>query len=366
VNAPSEGLRSIDVSVPHPARRYDFWLGGKDNFEVDRASGLAVMQRWPGIVTAVRENRLFLGRAVRYAAAERGVCQFLDIGTGLPTVQNTHEVAQRIAPASRIVYVDNDPLVLAHARALLTSVPEGETAYLDADLRDPGQILDRAAQTLNFAQPVALMLVAVLHFLPDLHQARSIVRRLSDVLAPGSLLVLSHGSYDLVPAENARLLTKSPYPGSGDFFPRTREQIGGFFQGWDPAQPRNDRAGRAGPDQPVGSAPARGRQTRCCPIRATSRCGAASPSSWTRPGRRRWLMAEPTPLPDVTLERSNLGGFMVLWRDEPIGWIHENGDRWNAYLRAEPPRPGVELGRFPKADAVRKIATTAGWPGVQQ
>lgn len=222
----------IDTSVAHPARRYDHWLGGKDNFEADRISAEAITKRWPSIVTAVRENRRFLGRAVRYVAGDRGIRQFLDIGTGLPTTENTHEVAQAIAPEARIVYVDNDPLVLVHARALLNGRPEGKTVYVDADLRDPDRILDHARQTLDLGRPVALMLVAILHFLPDLDQAHTVLRRLTAELAPGSLLVLSHGSYDLIPPDSARQLTQEAYPGRDDFFPRTRDEVGRFFDEW--------------------------------------------------------------------------------------------------------------------------------------
>ncbi|WP_084598994.1 SAM-dependent methyltransferase [Actinoplanes subtropicus] len=223
----------LDESVPNAARRYDHWLGGKDNFAADRTSGEEVRKRWPGIVTAVRENRLFLGRAVRYAAKERGIRQFLDIGTGMPAVENTHEVAQQIAPEARVVYVDNDPLVLVHARALLTSRPEGQTAYVEADLRDPDRILEHARQTLDLGRPVALMLLAVLHFLPDLDQAYKVVRRLTAELAPGSLLVLSHGSYDLIPPDIAWRLTHETYPGRDDFFPRTGDEVSRFFEGWE-------------------------------------------------------------------------------------------------------------------------------------
>src|SRR6266496_4117080 len=152
----------IDTSVASPARIYDYWLGGKDNFPADREAAEQVIEVFPGIIPGVRANRAFLGRAVRYLAGEAGVRQFLDIGTGLPTANNTHEVAQEVAPESRIVYVDNDPLVLVHARALLTSHPEGETAYIDADVRDPGKILQAAAETLDFSQPVALMLLGIL------------------------------------------------------------------------------------------------------------------------------------------------------------------------------------------------------------
>jgi O-methyltransferase involved in polyketide biosynthesis len=163
----------INSDVPQSARVYDYWLGGKDNFPADRAMGDAIAGQLPTIRTQVRAQRAFLGRTVRFLAGEAGIRQFLDIGTGLPTADNTHEVAQRVAPESRVVYVDNDPVVLAHARALLTST-QGVTAYVDADLRDPDTILDVAAWTLDFSQPVALMLLGVLGHIGD-DEARSIV-----------------------------------------------------------------------------------------------------------------------------------------------------------------------------------------------
>jgi hypothetical protein len=186
----------IDVNKPHPARMYDYFLGGKDNFAADRATGDKVIQSWGSVRTAVRENRAFLGRAVRYLAGEAGITQFLDIGAGLPSANNVHEVAQAINPECRVVYADNDPIVLAHARALLASGPRGATAYIDADIRQPENILSHpAAQaTLDFARPVALMLVAVLHFLPDEDEPGRIVRTLLDALPPGSYLAASHAT----------------------------------------------------------------------------------------------------------------------------------------------------------------------------
>ena len=159
----------IDVSRPHAARMYDYFLGGKDHFAADRETAEKRMQSWHAVRTGVRENRSFLGRAVRYLAEEAGIRQFLDIGTGLPSANNVHEVAQSVAPESRVVYVDNDPIVLAHAKALLTSTPEGRTAYIDADLREPEKILAHPAarDLLDFTEPIALLLVAVLHFIPD-------------------------------------------------------------------------------------------------------------------------------------------------------------------------------------------------------
>jgi len=231
----------LDTSVAHPARRYNWWLGGKDNFEADRVSGAAIAERWPAIVIAARQNRAFLQRAVRYAAA-RGIRQWLDIGTGLPTADNTHEVAQSVDPTCRIVYVDNDPLVLAHARALLTSTPKGATSYLDADLREPQKILKspELTATLDLDKPVSLNLVAILHFLHDDAQAYAVVETLKDALAPGSLLVLSHGSYDLVPKPFVKALTADDYPGHGDFHARTRGEVDAFFSGFNFVEPDPD------------------------------------------------------------------------------------------------------------------------------
>ncbi|GAA3348849.1 SAM-dependent methyltransferase [Amorphoplanes nipponensis] len=217
----------IDTSAAHPARRYNYWLGGKDNFAADRASADAIEREYPDIRTAAVQNRRFLQRAVRFLTAEAGIRQFLDIGTGLPTADNTHEVAQQIALDSRIVYVDNDPLVLAHARALLTSSAEGRTEYIEADLHDPRVILDepRLRKTLDLQQPVALMLVAVLHFVADYQQARSIVAELLAQLAPGSYLVASHATGDFLDEATRQKL--SAY----DFVLRDRDQFTGFLDG---------------------------------------------------------------------------------------------------------------------------------------
>jgi len=169
----------IDTSTAHSARIYNYWLGGKDNFPADREAAEAAMAANPGIVADVRANRAFLARAVRYLVGEAGVRQFLDIGTGLPTADNTHEVAQAVAPESRIVYVDNDPIVLTHARALLSSTTEGAAAFLDADLREPELILKSAARTLDLGQPVALMLLIILHLIPDAAMAE-MTRRVNE------------------------------------------------------------------------------------------------------------------------------------------------------------------------------------------
>ena len=184
----------IDLTKPSAARMYDYYLGGKDNFAADRATAEQAMQSWGAVRTAVRENRAFLGRAVRHLVSEAGIRQFLDIGTGLPSANNVHEVAQEVAPGCRVVYVDNDPIVLAHARVLLDSHPDGRTAYIDADLRDPAGILSDpvVSETLDLSQPVALMLVAILHFLTDEDDPAGIVAHLLDALPAGSYLVASH------------------------------------------------------------------------------------------------------------------------------------------------------------------------------
>jgi S-adenosyl methyltransferase len=179
-------MNSLDTAVPHAARVYNFWLGGKDHFEADRVVGEQVRKLRPEIVAGVRANRCFLARVVRYLVAECGVCQFLDIGTGLPAPDNTHEVAQDIAPGCRVVYVDNDPLVLAYARALLTSTPEGACAYLDADLRDTAAILASAAPTLDFARPMAVLLLSVLHLVPDAQDPPGIVAALAGRWRPAA------------------------------------------------------------------------------------------------------------------------------------------------------------------------------------
>jgi hypothetical protein len=191
----------IDLSRPHTARMYDYLLGGKDHFTVDRETMEVGLRSWPGARVYARENRKFLARAVEYLAREVGVRQFLDIGTGLPSANNVHEVAQRVAPDSRVVYVDNDPLVLVHARALLTSHPAGRTAYIHADLREPETILADPVvrDTLDFSQPIALMLVAILHFITDEEDPGGIVSTLMSGLAPGSYLVSSHVTAELDP-----------------------------------------------------------------------------------------------------------------------------------------------------------------------
>ncbi|WP_309238789.1 SAM-dependent methyltransferase [Actinoplanes aureus] len=224
---------SINSSVPHPARRYNYWLGGKDNFQADRDAGEAIAAVFPHIRTAARENRAFLQRAVRWLTAEAGIRQFLDIGTGLPTADNVHEVAQRIAPQSRVVYVDNDPLVLAHARALLNSSEQGATAYIEADVRNPESILDDPAvrDTLDMSQPLALLMVALLHFIPDDDDPYAIVKRLVSALPAGSYLVLSHVTYDPLDPDTIARLDAANQNSGPPFRPRTEAEVARFFEG---------------------------------------------------------------------------------------------------------------------------------------
>jgi hypothetical protein len=201
-DSPDRTPPEIDVSRPHAARMYDYFLGGKDHFEADRVTAEKAIESWSSVRTGVRENRAFLGRAVRYLAEEAGIRQFLDIGTGLPSANNVHEVAQSIAPESRVVYVDNDPIVLAHAKALLTGTREGRTAFIQADLREPEKILAHPAihEVLDLTRPLALLLVAVLHFIPDDEDPESIVRTLLDAIPPGSYVVASHVTPEHDPA----------------------------------------------------------------------------------------------------------------------------------------------------------------------
>jgi hypothetical protein len=232
-SSPPSGQRTeppeIDASVPNSARIWNYWLGGKDNYPVDREAGDDYRAIYPEIVDVARASRRFLTRAVRWLAGEAGIRQFLDIGTGLPTADNTHEVAQRVAPESRVVYVDNDPVVLAHARALLTST-KGTTAYIDADLHDPGKILAVAPRTLNFTQPIGLMMLGILGHIGDDDEARSIVERLVEGLPSGSYLTLCDGTNIISEAgvEAQRLYNQS---GAVPYRLRRPDQIAEFFEG---------------------------------------------------------------------------------------------------------------------------------------
>jgi S-adenosyl methyltransferase len=230
-----EQAPKLDTSVPQTARIWNYWLGGKDNFAVDRAVGDEIRAAFPQIVENARLSRGFLVRAVKYLAGEAGMRQFLDVGTGLPTADNTHEVAQKVAPESRIVYVDNDPLVLVHARALLTSSPEGVTDYVDADMRDPDKILVEAARTLDFTQPTALLFMGVLGHISDDDTARSIVRRIMDALPSGSYFA-SYDGTNTSPAvvEAAEIWNQSANP---KYHLRSPAQIASLFEGLELVEP---------------------------------------------------------------------------------------------------------------------------------
>jgi O-methyltransferase involved in polyketide biosynthesis len=231
----TEVATAIDRTVPHSARMWNYWLGGKDNFQVDRDAADAMLAVYPAYGIKARTCRYFLFRAVRFLTVEAGVRQFLDIGTGLPSAENTHEVAQRFAPESRIVYVDNDPLVLAYARSLLTSAPEGATRYVDADLRDPDRILEEARRSLDFQAPIALLLLGVLGHIPDYEQARALVGRLVAALPPGSYLVQCDGTT----TDESYVKALEDYKDTGGipYIPRGPEQIAGYFGGLDMVEP---------------------------------------------------------------------------------------------------------------------------------
>jgi SAM-dependent methyltransferase len=230
-------IPQINTSIPHSARVYDYLLGGKDNFEADRIVAEAAIEAFPATAESARANRVFLSRVVRYLVAEAGVRQFLDLGSGLPAADNVHEVAQAVAPESRIVYVDNDPIVHAHARALLASGPAGATAYLHADLRDPEPILIEAAKTLDFSQPVAVLLLGILHFVPDTDDPAGVVRRLADELCTGSYLVISQLAPDIDPAIVTGIEQMKARGRDLGFILRDKAQVTAFFDGLDLIEP---------------------------------------------------------------------------------------------------------------------------------
>ncbi|HEY6500009.1 MAG TPA: SAM-dependent methyltransferase [Streptosporangiaceae bacterium] len=227
----------LDTTVSHSARIWNYWLGGNDNFAVDREAGDRVAEMLPIIVIQARADRAFLGRAVRHLAGEVGIRQFLDLGAGLPTADNTHEVAQRVAPEARIVYVDNDPMVLSYGRGLLVSTPEGACDFIDADLREPDKILAAAARTLDFSQPVALLLFGVLHHIPDTDQARDIVRQLVGALTPGSYLAVNHSTSAVSGAAMEDAVAHWNRVGTPTMTLRTPAQIGRFFDGLELLEP---------------------------------------------------------------------------------------------------------------------------------
>ncbi|HXW46719.1 MAG TPA: SAM-dependent methyltransferase [Streptosporangiaceae bacterium] len=246
---------TFDTGVAHIARVYNYWLGGKDNYAADRAAGDRTIAEFPGIVASARANRAFLRRAVRFLVTEAGISQFLDIGTGIPTSDNTHEVAQALVPQSRIVYVDNDPVVLAHARALLTSTAGGVTAYLDADLRKPGPILAQAAQTLDFSRPVAIMLFAVLQLLGEDDDPYQVVADLLAAVPSGSFLALSHPTSDVQQDQVTAMVAQLNHLVAEKVTTRDRDQVARFFTGLELVEPGLVNVSDWRPD---GSAPADG------------------------------------------------------------------------------------------------------------
>jgi hypothetical protein len=242
---------SLDTTVAHVARVYDYWLGGKDNFAADRLAGEQAIQAYPDIVFSVRANRAFLARTVRYLAREAGIRQFLDIGTGIPTANNTHEVAQSVVPGCRVVYVDNDPVVLTHARALLVSGDQGLTSYIDADLRDTERILDQAALTLDFSQPIAVMLMAILQHIDDAEDPLAIVNRLLGAVPSGSYLAISHPAADIETAAMARMAERLNKLMAEKVTFRTRAQVAGFFEGLELVEPGMVRVQQWRPDTEI-------------------------------------------------------------------------------------------------------------------
>lgn len=237
-SGPEPPSSPLNQGKPHSARMYDYFLGGKDNYVADRQAAAKVLTMWPGVMIAARTNRAFMHRAVRYLAAERGIRQFLDIGTGIPTSPNLHEVAQSIAPEARIVYADNDPIVLAHAQTLLSSASQGRTAYVDANVAEPETILSapELTEVLDLSQPVALSLCALLHFVPDEWDPYGIVQRLLEPLAPGSYLVLSHITPDFDPEATQRTV-QIYHSGGIQGKIRTKAEVERFFTGLELVEP---------------------------------------------------------------------------------------------------------------------------------
>jgi S-adenosyl methyltransferase len=247
-------MPDFDTSVPHVARVYDYWLGGKDNFAADREMGERTLQAYPNLVYSVRANRAFLARTVRFLARDMGIRQFLDIGTGIPTANNTHEVAQGVAPECRIVYVDNDPIVLSHAQALLKSTPQGACAYIDADMRDPEKILTDAADTLDFSQPVAVMLIAVMHFVGDDAEASAIIGKLMGACVPGSFVAMSHAASDIDAEQMAEMIRRLNETTVEKTTLRDRAGVARLFEGFELAEPGLIRAAEWRPDSDLEAA----------------------------------------------------------------------------------------------------------------
>jgi hypothetical protein len=251
----SARLQAFDSSVAHQARMYDYLLGGKDNFAADREAIAATLKVFPEMAFTARANRAFLGRVIGCLAGEAGMRQFLDIGTGIPTAGNTHQVAQAIAPESRVVYVDYDPVVLAHARALLVSHEAGATEYIDADLRDTPAILAQAGQLLDFSQPVAVTLLAILHAIPDCDDPHAIVATVMDAVPSGSYLAVSHMGSDLISWQRQQEMRDiGSRMSQQQFSYRTREQVARFFAGTDLVEPGLVRVEEWRPDPGTGDA----------------------------------------------------------------------------------------------------------------
>jgi len=277
-----EKTADLDTAHAHSGRVYDYWLGGKDNFAADRETAEQALAVNPGIAADARANRLFLARAVRFLASECGIRQFLDIGTGLPTASNTHEIAQAAAPDARIVYVDNDPIVLVHAQAMLTSARKGSVAYLDADLRDTQTILREASQILDFGKPIALMLLIILHMIADTDDPYGIVSTLVTDLPPGSYLVLAHPASDIRPAKMAEMTKRVNERMSGPKATmRDRAAITRFFDGLELLEPGVVQPQQWRPEPDVTS-----------PSQVTAWCGVAqkvTPRGGIPPAEVTWL-----------------------------------------------------------------------------
>ena len=237
----SEAAETPDLrlDIPHSARMYDYFLGGKTNYEADREVARKTIEQFPNVAVGARENRLFMNRAARYLAAEAGVRQFLDIGTGIPTSPNLHEVVQQVDPACRVAYADNDPLVLAHARALMTGTPEGATTYVHADFREPAALLESAElhEVLDLERPVALSLVALLHFIPDSDDPHALVARYLDRLPSGSYLMLTHGTMEVLSAAAVEAVIKLYRANNIPLTTRSRAEVERFFTGLELVEP---------------------------------------------------------------------------------------------------------------------------------
>jgi hypothetical protein len=238
----------FDTSVPHSARVYDYWLGGKDNYAADRELGERTIAAYPNVVFSVRAGRAFLARAVRFLVTECGITQFLDVGTGIPTANNTHEVAQGLAPSSRIVYVDNDPVVLSHAQALLKSHQDGACDYIDADMHDTAGIIAAASRTLDFSKPVAVMLIAVLQYGGEDEVISRVVRELMAACVPGSYLTISHPASDIDPEQTAEFTRRFNESAAERMIRRDHAAVTRLFDGFDLVQPGVTRTAMWRPD----------------------------------------------------------------------------------------------------------------------